>query len=454
MELERPAPRWIVVADSPFLPPRDGGEREHAGFVQAAAAEGRVAALVLPADPALDVGPYREATGGAPVVLVPRDRRLRHLLHRRLPFVVASRPAPAGLGERVAELAPDATGVVLFSAKARALGEAVARARGLPTVLRGHNLEGPYTGRWPTGRGDRASCCWAGRRVAWTRTSADLEHAGWLAGIADISATDAAVRAPRAAVPVAHVPPFAAGADHAPRHRGPRPGQVLFVGSLSVPTNEQALVWFLDGAWPRVRSAVPGATLVVVGRAPTASLRRRLAAVSGATLHADVADVGPYMDASAVAIAPTVSGSGVNIKLVEYMLAGVPVVSTTAAARPLGLTDGTDLAVADTPAEFAVALSGLLTNPAGAEEMGTRGQAVMADLVDPRRSLPGWMRSSPEPTRDSAEAVPDRPVGLACELRAAGAERSGGNGRWACVNCSASCARTHGCWWAAWCWEC
>ena len=201
------------------------------------------------------------------------------------------------MGERVAELAPDATGVVLFSAKARALGEAVARARGLPTVLRGHNLEGPYHGRWPTGRGDRASCCWVGRRVAWTRTSGDLEHAGWLAGIADISATDAAVRAPRAAVPVAHVPPFAAGADHAPRHGGARPGQVLFVGSLSVPTNEQALVWFLDGAWPRVRSAVPGATLVVVGRAPTVSLRRRLAAVSGATLHADVADVGPYIGA-------------------------------------------------------------------------------------------------------------------------------------------------------------
>jgi polysaccharide biosynthesis protein PslH len=388
MELERP-PRWIVVADSPFLPPRDGGEREHTGFVQAAAAEGRVAALVLPADPALDVGPYREATGGAPVVLVPRDRRLRHLVHRRVPFVVASRPAPSGLGERVAELAPDATGVVLFSAKARAVGEAVARARGLPTVLRGHNLEGPYHRALASGTpGPRKLLLgWEARRV--DADELGLEHAAWLAGIADISATDAAVRAPRAGVPVAHVPPFAAGADPAPGHRGPRPGQVLFVGSLSVPTNEQALLWFLDGAWPRVRSAVPGATLVVVGRAPRGSLRRRLAAVPGATLHADVADVGPYMDASAVAIAPTVSGSGVNIKLVEYMLAGLPVVSTTAAARPLGLTDGTALAVADTPADFAVALSGLLTDPAGAEEMGTRGQVIMADLVDPRRSLAG-----------------------------------------------------------------
>ena len=116
--------------------------------------------------------------------------------------------------------------------------------------------------------------------------------------------------------------------------------------SLSVPTNERALTWFLDGAWPRVRSTVPGAGLAVVGRAPTAALRRRLAATGRATLHADVADVGPYLETAAVAVAPTVIGSGVNIKLVEYLLAGIPVVSTTAAARPLGLNDGADLAIA------------------------------------------------------------------------------------------------------------
>ena len=389
MELGRQAPRWIVVADSPFLPPRDGGEREHAGFVQAAAAQRRVGALVLPADPGLDVEPYREATGGAPVVLVPRDRRLRHLLHRRIPFVVASRPAQPGLGERVAELVPDATGVVLFSAKARALGEAVARARGLPTVLRGHNLEGPYHRALAGGmRGPRRLLWeWEARRVDADERS--LEHAAWLVGIADISATDAGVRAPRAGVPVAHVPPFAAGADQAPRRRRPRPGQVLFVGSLSVPTNEQALTWFLDGAWARVRATVPGAALAVVGRAPTAALRRRLAAVPGVTLYADVADVGPHLDAAAAAIAPTVSGSGVNIKIVEYMLAGVPVVSTTAGARPLGLTGGAGLAVADDPLGFADALSELLADPTGAEQMGVLGQVKMEDLVDPRRTLAG-----------------------------------------------------------------
>jgi hypothetical protein len=32
--------RWIVVADSPFLPARGGGEREHLGFVEAATKAG------------------------------------------------------------------------------------------------------------------------------------------------------------------------------------------------------------------------------------------------------------------------------------------------------------------------------------------------------------------------------------------------------------------------------
>ena len=47
-----PAPhrRLVVVAESPFIPTQGGGEREHLGFVEAAVAEGLVAALVVPVD--------------------------------------------------------------------------------------------------------------------------------------------------------------------------------------------------------------------------------------------------------------------------------------------------------------------------------------------------------------------------------------------------------------------
>ena len=82
---------------------------------------------------------------------------------------------------------------------------------------------------------------------------------------------------------------------------------------------------------------------------------------AGAELHADVAEPAAFLAAADVSINPAVSGSGVNIKLVEYLAAGAPVVSTTRGSAGLGLTPGKDLLVADTPAEFAGAVGDLLT---------------------------------------------------------------------------------------------
>ena len=47
--------RWIVVADSPFLPPTGGGEQEHLGFVRSAVREGVLAMLVLPDGDTVDL---------------------------------------------------------------------------------------------------------------------------------------------------------------------------------------------------------------------------------------------------------------------------------------------------------------------------------------------------------------------------------------------------------------
>ncbi len=117
-----PSQRWIVVADSPFLPADGGGEREHLGFVRAAAAEGLLALLVVPSAGPLDEDVYSRELAGAPLLTTRRRTSPLLLAHPRLPYVVASRPAPRGLVQRARELAPGATGVVVFSYKSRAVG--------------------------------------------------------------------------------------------------------------------------------------------------------------------------------------------------------------------------------------------------------------------------------------------------------------------------------------------
>ena len=389
--------RWIVVADSPFIPTHGGGEREHLGFVEAAVEAGLVAALVVPTDTdpvavgrSDDLDAIRELVAPAPVIEAPRARSLRHGLNVRLPYVVASRPVPADLALRVSAAAPDADAVVVFSYKSHEIGRVLAEELGLPAVLRQHNLEGAYHRALAAAATFPKSLVY---RLEAERIDADekrLESSDWLSGIADISAADAELRSRRSRVPVAYVPPFALGCmkpDGQPTWSPHDSRTVVFLGALDVSTNHDALAWFAREVWPAVCSAVPEARWSVIGRRPSEAVRELVAATPGAELHADVPDPSVHLRAAALAVNPAVSGSGVNIKLVEYLAAGVPVVSSTRGTAGLLLDPGTDLLVADAPGRFAESVIALLNEPVTAREIGARGRRTAFDLMDTTASL-------------------------------------------------------------------
>ncbi|WP_172836177.1 glycosyltransferase [Microlunatus soli] len=420
-----PTGHWIVVADSPFLPARGGGEREHLGFVRAASRAGLLSALVIPTDSDAaavgrqdDLAAIRSLVAPAPVIEIPRTRALFRALQLRTPYVVASRPVPDDLLSRISEVAPDADAVVIFSYKSHRIGRALADGLELPVVLRQHNLEGPYHRSLAAAAPFPRSVA---VRVEAERINADerrLEQSGWLSGIADISAADAALRSQRAGVPVRYVPPFAL--DSLPIDRPwKRPTSdvptVVFLGALDVGTNHDAVTWFADAVWPKVRSRLPTARWSVVGRRPTDAVRKLITTTPGADLHADVADPAVYLHAAGAAINPAVSGSGVNIKLVEYLATGVPVVSTSRGTDGLLLEPGRDLMVSDDPADFAASVVSLLTDPDTAETTGGNGRRTALSLMDTRAGLttiagllagpPNTTAAVDEPGLDDCEVV-------------------------------------------------
>lgn len=396
--------RWIVVADSPFLPAHGGGEREHLGFVRAAVEAGLLQLLVVPSAQRVDERAYRRILGDAGLLVTPRRTSPLRLAHPTRPYVVASRPAPRWLTDRARQPAAGATGIVLFSYKSRRIGEVLGRDLGLPVVLRQHNREGAYhrslAADTPGPRG--WALRWDAARIE--RDERRLGRAPWLTGIADISLADAAWRRRAGARNVDHVPPFAIdpaqvstmrGAHVVRRSRwnaeagGPadQVPRVLFLGALDVATNVSALAWFIGGVWPLVRAAHPDAQLDVVGRGPSRSLVRRLEGEPGVHLHADVPEVEPYLERADVAVNPAVSGSGVNIKLVECLAAAIPTVSTSSATRGLPLLPGRDLEVRDTVEGFADATCGLIADPVLARTLGRTGRAHVCRLLDPAVNL-------------------------------------------------------------------
>lgn len=382
--------QWVVVADSPFLPARGGGEREHLGFIRAARAAGCLAGLVIPAPAALPTLEYAEELGDIPLFRTPRRTSPIWLVHPTLPFVVASRPAPKDLAHRIRATCGAITGIVTFSYKSRLIGADLAAAFGVPQVLRQHNREGAYHQSLVAGmHGPRKLVMrWEAARI--TRDEARVDRDPTIAAIADISASDAAERRRAGAPRVIHVPPFAFDTARAARRRPPRSAtahRVLFVGALDVPTNISALRWFLTEVWPLVVAAAPDAALDIVGRAPSVDLQTQATRTAGVTLHADVPSLDPFLDAASVAINPAITGSGVNIKVIDYLQAGLPLVSTSLATAGLPLRAGVDLDVADSPAAFSEAIVRLLRDPARRAALAEAGREHIEQLLNPATNI-------------------------------------------------------------------
>lgn len=130
---------------------------------------------------------------------------------------------------------------------------------------------------------------------------------------------------------------------------------VVFVGGFRHPPNVDGVRWFVAEAWPRVRAALPGVVLHVIGADAPPTIAA-LAASDGVVLHGHVPDIAPWMDGGRVAIAPLRFGAGVKGKVNLSMAHGQPVVATTCAVEGMHLRHDVDVLVADAADAFADAV--------------------------------------------------------------------------------------------------
>ena len=158
--------------------------------------------------------------------------------------------------------------------------------------------------------------------------------------------------------------------------------QILFLGSLDWRPNLDAVRLLLSEVFPAVQSAEPAARLWIVGRNPPSWLRRQIAALPGVELHADVADVRPFLAHSGVLAVPLRIGGGSRLKILEALACGLPVVSTRVGAEGLRLIPGKHLVVVENVGELAGALTSFLQNPEPARQMAVGGRQVVLEHYD------------------------------------------------------------------------
>jgi glycosyltransferase involved in cell wall biosynthesis len=109
---------------------------------------------------------------------------------------------------------------------------------------------------------------------------------------------------------------------------------VLFMGPFRYRPNRDGIEAFLRDAWPRVRAAVPEATLTILGGPESKSAAiEPLFAQPGVELVSAFVDPAPHLSRAALTINPQLEIRGSALKLIESLLAGRVCVSTSNGAR-------------------------------------------------------------------------------------------------------------------------
>jgi len=148
---------------------------------------------------------------------------------------------------------------------------------------------------------------------------------------------------------------------------------LIFMGGVGYPANADGLEFYLRDIHPLVKTKIPEVNLLAIG-ATEAWLEKMKLKDSSIVPLGFVQDVKPYLDQALIGICPLRQGSGTRLKVLTYMAAGLPVVSTIKGVEGIGYTDAEEIMIADDPVSFASALVDLLNDEKRRSIFGTKAR--------------------------------------------------------------------------------
>jgi sugar transferase (PEP-CTERM/EpsH1 system associated) len=152
---------------------------------------------------------------------------------------------------------------------------------------------------------------------------------------------------------------------------------IVFTGEMSYFPNEEAVAFFAASVLPLVRSSIPDARFLIVGRNPTPKVKR-LGLLPGVEVTGYVSDVRDYLAKSRVAVAPFTIAAGIQNKVLEALAYELPVVATRKILQGLSHPVAEMVRTGETPEELSASVVELLKDPAAARKIGSEGRRRVA----------------------------------------------------------------------------
>ena len=154
-----------------------------------------------------------------------------------------------------------------------------------------------------------------------------------------------------------------------PVHSPATPSRIGFIGLFDYFPNRDAIDWFVNECWPRIKCEVSDARLRLVGRDSDGFLKH---------LGPDIDRLGWLANPSdeiqtwSAMVVPIRVGSGTRVKIAHAFSQKCPVVSTSFGAYGYGAVDGREMYIADSAETFSKACILAIRDPEGAAQVAER----------------------------------------------------------------------------------
>jgi GT2 family glycosyltransferase/glycosyltransferase involved in cell wall biosynthesis len=138
---------------------------------------------------------------------------------------------------------------------------------------------------------------------------------------------------------------------HEPQRKFAERQDIVFLGGFMHKPNVDAVLFFADEIWPLISPVFPEARFIIAG----ADAPKEICNLASYTIVVKgfVEDLAQFYEFAKLSVAPLRYGAGIKGKILTSLGHGVPCVATNIAAEGIGLVDGTNIQIANTPKEFA-----------------------------------------------------------------------------------------------------
>lgn len=133
---------------------------------------------------------------------------------------------------------------------------------------------------------------------------------------------------------------------------------ITFVGGFRHLPNVYAVKWLHKHVRPLIRRSLPSASFQIVGSNVPADIEMLQSEHFNIVGYVD--DLAPIFAKTRVLVAPLFIGAGIKGKVIEALANGIPIVTTSVGAEGLPIANGVNAFVADSPQEFAEAITKLV----------------------------------------------------------------------------------------------